>query len=82
MREVLIRHTPRPKEVLIEADGNGDIVRSTTRDTDAVAMYKTMKDTLVYLTSLDCANIETIMPDKLAEQVTRSDLGIPLLRWV
>ena len=75
LREVLIRHTPRPEEVLIEADDNGDIVRSTTRDTDAIAMYKTMKDTLVYLTNLDCADTEKIMLDKLAKQVEGSEWG-------
>ena len=72
LREVLIRRTPRPEEVLIEQDDSGDIVRSTTKDTDAIAMYKTMKDTLVFLTHLDYADTEAIMLDKLAKQVWRS----------
>jgi hypothetical protein len=75
LREVLIRHTPKPEEVLIEKDDSGDIVRSTTKDTDAIAMYKTMKDTLVYLTHLDYADTEAIMLDKLAKQMDGSEYG-------
>ncbi len=75
LREVLIRHTPRPEEVLIEKDDSGDIVRSSTKDTDAIAMYKTMKDTLVYLTHLDCADTEAIMLEKLNKQVDGSEFG-------
>jgi hypothetical protein len=75
LREVLIRHTPRPEEVLIEADESGDIVRTTTKDTDIIAMYKTMKDTLVYLTHLDCADTERLMLEKLNKQVEGSEWG-------
>ncbi len=75
LREVLIRHTPKPEEVLIEVDDSGDVVRSTTKDTDAIAMYKTMKDTLVYLTHLDYVDTERIMVEKLRRQVDGSEWG-------
>ena len=57
----MISQMAKPEEVLIVEDENGDIVRETTKDTDVLAQYKTMRDTLVYLTHLDAENTETIM---------------------
>lgn len=37
-------------QVLIVEDENGEIVRETMRDSDAITLYKTMRETLVYLT--------------------------------
>lgn len=68
-RKVMISNMAKPEEVLIVEDENGDIVRETTKDTDVIAQYKTMKDTLVYLTNLNCNDTETIMLSKLTEQV-------------
>jgi CRM1 / Exportin repeat 2 len=56
--------------VLIVEDENGEIVRETTRDTEAIAQYKTMRETLVYLTHLHYEDTESIMLDKLAMQVS------------
>ena len=47
----------------------GEIVRTTTYDTDAAALYETMKKTLVYLTHLNWKNTESIMTGKLSRQV-------------
>ncbi|CAM9874232.1 unnamed protein product, partial [Sphacelaria rigidula] len=47
----------------------GEIVRETTRDTEAIAQYKTMRETLVYLTHLNNEDTETIMLEKLSKQV-------------
>lgn len=68
-RQVMIANMAKPEEVLIVEDENGDIVRETTKDTDVIAQYKTMRETLVFLTHLNCANTETIMLAKLTEQV-------------
>jgi CRM1 / Exportin repeat 2 len=57
-------------QVLIVEDENGEIVRETTRDTEAIAQYKTMRETLVYLTHLHYEDTESIMLDKLAMQVS------------
>jgi hypothetical protein len=40
VREVMIAHMAKPEEVLIEEDDSGEIVRETTKDTDAIATYK------------------------------------------
>lgn len=69
VRHVMIASMAKPEEVLIVEDENGDIVRETTKDTDVIAQYKTMRDTLVYLTNLDCDDTESIMLAKLTDQV-------------
>jgi len=68
-RQAIISNMAKPEEVLIVEDENGDIVRETTKDTDVIAQYKTMRETLVFLTHLHCANTESIMLSKLTEQV-------------
>lgn len=72
VRRVMIENMAKPEEVLIVEDENGDIVRETTKDTDVIAQYKTMRDTLVYLTHLNCEDTESIMLAKLTEQVDGS----------
>ena len=69
VRRVMIAKMAKPEEVLIVEDENGDIVRETTKDTDVIAQYKTMRETLVYLTHLNCEDTENIMLSKLTAQV-------------
>lgn len=73
VRQVMISNMAKPEEILIVEDENGDIVRETTKDTDVIAQYKTMRDTLVYLTHLNCEDTESIMLSKLTEQVDGSN---------
>ena len=75
VREVMINHMAKPEEILIEEDDAGEIVRETTKDTDALATYRVMRDTLVYLTHLDPLDTETIMLDKLAKLMDGRELG-------
>eukprot|EP00588_Corethron_pennatum_P010446 CAMPEP_0194267448 /NCGR_PEP_ID=MMETSP0169-20130528/1937_1 /TAXON_ID=218684 /ORGANISM="Corethron pennatum, Strain L29A3" /LENGTH=1097 /DNA_ID=CAMNT_0039008281 /DNA_START=91 /DNA_END=3384 /DNA_ORIENTATION=+ len=69
VRRVMIERMAKPEEVLIVEDENGDIVRETTKDTDVIAQYKTMRETLVFLTHLNCDDTENIMLAKLTLQV-------------
>lgn len=50
-------------------DENGNIVRETMKDTDTLARYKTMHETLVYLSHLDHDDTENQMLEKLRLQV-------------
>ena len=68
LRTVMISQMAKPEEVLVVEDENGEIVRETTKDTDAIAQYKTMRETLVYLTHLDVEDTENIMLEKLSLQ--------------
>jgi exportin-1 len=67
VRQVMIASMAKPEEVLILEDENGDLVRETTKDTDVIAQYKTMRDALVYLTHLNSDDTEAIMLAKLTE---------------
>ena len=56
-------------------DENGNIVRETMKDTDTLARYKTMHETLVYLAHLDHDDTEQQMLDKLRIQVSIQGLS-------
>eukprot|EP00939_MAST-03C_sp_MAST-3C-sp1_P004618 g4618.t1 len=73
VRVVMIEKMAKPEEVLIEQDERGEIVRQATKDTDAIALYKTMRETIVYLTHLNSEDSENIMIDKLSKQVDGSE---------
>jgi len=75
VRLVIISRMAKPEEVLIKEDESGDIVRETTKDTDALAQYKTMREALVFLTHLDYEDTERIMLAKLARQVDGTEWG-------
>jgi len=73
VRQVMIAKMAKPEEVLIMEDENGDLVRETTKDTDVIAQYKVMRETLVYLTHLNCDETESIMLSKLTSQVNGTE---------
>ncbi len=73
VRVVMISRMAKPEEVLIVEDENGEIVRETTKDTDAITLYKTMRETLVFLTHLDTTNTEEIMLAKLSRQINNTE---------
>lgn len=66
-----VRTTPGETTVMTTAQQPtaGEIVRETTRDTEAIAQYKSMRETLVYLTHLNNDDTEQIMLEKLSKQV-------------
>lgn len=58
---------------MIVEDENGEIVRETMKDTDAITLYKSMRETLVFLTHLDPEDTQNIMMNKLAAQIDGSE---------
>ena len=56
-------------QVIVVEDDNGNLIRETMKDTDTLARYKTMHETLVYLSHLDHNDTELQMLEKLREQV-------------
>uniref|UniRef100_A0A7S2SV89 Exportin-1 n=1 Tax=Rhizochromulina marina TaxID=1034831 RepID=A0A7S2SV89_9STRA len=72
IRTVMICKMAKPEEVLVVEDENGDIVREAQRDTEVIAQYKTMRETLVFLTHLNYDDTDSIMLDKLSAQVDGS----------
>lgn len=73
LRYIMIARMAKPEEVLVVENDQGEVVREFMRDTDSITLYKNMRETLVYLTHLDCADTERIMTNKLANQVNDSE---------
>ena len=61
----------KPEEVLVVENDQGEVVREFMKDTDSINIYKSMRETLVYLTHLDYIDTERIMTEKLQNQVGR-----------
>lgn len=69
----MISRMAKPEEVLVVENENGEIVREFMKDTDSINLYKNMRETLVYLTHLDCPDTERIMTEKLQNQVNGTE---------
>jgi exportin-1 len=67
----MIGNMVKPEEVLIEEDDNGEIVRAEVTNTDSIALYKIMRDTLVQLAQLDQEDTEAIMQALMTQQVEK-----------
>ena len=73
VRRIMISKMAKPEEVLVVENEQGEVVREFMRDTDSINMYKNMRETLVYLTHLDCTDTESIMTEKLFNQVNGTE---------
>lgn len=51
------------------------MIREIVKDTDSITLYKTMRETLVYLTHLDCGDTEAKMTERLTTQVNGSEFS-------
>lgn len=74
----------KPEEVIVVEDENGEIIREMTKDTEVLAQYKTMREIIVYLTHMDYDGTETIMLEKLDQQVSQGKFswsGLSRLCW-
>merc|ERR1719271_882875 len=68
VRKVLISKMAKPPEVTIKENEEGHIVRAEEEDTDEVALYKMMREALIYLTHLNAENMEQIMLQRLTQE--------------
>ena len=73
LRLVMISKMAKPEEIIIVEDDCGNIVREKMQDTDAIAVYRTMREALVYLTNLDTQDTQDHMLFKLQKQVDGSE---------
>ncbi|VDM25554.1 unnamed protein product [Toxocara canis] len=69
LRSVMISRMAKPEEMLVVQNEQGEVVRELIKDTDSITLYKTMRETLVYLTHLDYKDTEMKMAGKLQNQV-------------
>ena len=75
LRALMIARMAKPEEVIVVEDENGNVVRETMKDTDVLARYKTMHETLVYLSHLDHEDTEAQMLEKLRLQLSGREWG-------
>jgi len=68
VRGVLISKMAKPQEVTIKENEEGHIVRAEEEDTDELALYKQMREALIYLTHLNAENMEHIMLQRLTQE--------------
>ena len=73
LRYIIIGRMAKPEEVLVVENEQGEVVREFMKDTDSIQLYKNMREALVFLTNLDCADTERIMTEKLQNQVNESE---------
>ncbi|EJU05532.1 crm1 protein [Dacryopinax primogenitus] len=73
LRLVMIEKMVKPEEVLIVENEEGEIVREVMKETDTIALYKSIREVLIYLTHLDVMDTENVLTEKLAKQVDGSE---------
>lgn len=73
IRVIMVGRMAKPEEVLVVENDQGEIVREFMKDTDAINMYKSMREILVFLTHLDYADTERVLTEKLQCQVDGSE---------
>ena len=59
----------RPEEMMMMENEDGEIVRVETKDTEGIALYKLMKESLVLLATVDFDITEAILLNFLDIQV-------------
>ena len=47
----------------------GEVVREHLQEVDSIALYKMMRELMLYLTHLDVADMETILTEKMQAQI-------------
>eukprot|EP00762_Andalucia_godoyi_P002986 ANDGO_04130.mRNA.1 Protein EXPORTIN 1B len=73
VRVEIISHMQRPEEVLISRDEEGKVTKERLTDVDVIALYKTQRETLIYLSNLDRDQTRAIMRAKLDAQRDRTE---------
>eukprot|EP01063_Lacrimia_lanifica_P009030 TRINITY_DN16074_c0_g1_i1.p1 TRINITY_DN16074_c0_g1~~TRINITY_DN16074_c0_g1_i1.p1 ORF type:complete len:1107 (+),score=513.53 TRINITY_DN16074_c0_g1_i1:67-3387(+) len=77
-RKAFVRLMARPEEVIVFEDENGEVIKEPMKDVDAIELYNTMREALVFFTHLDPKNTAVIMQSKI-EQISRVVAGNPQL---
>lgn len=75
VRFIMISRMAKPEEVLVVENENGEVVREFMKDTNSINLYKNMRETLVFLTHLDCMDTDRIMTLKLLNQVNGTEFS-------
>ncbi|KAE9406580.1 Crm1-F1 [Gymnopus androsaceus JB14] len=69
LRLVGVGKMVKPEEVLVVENEEGEVVREHLQEVDSIALYKMMRELMLYLTHLDVADMETILTEKMEAQI-------------
>jgi len=75
LRYLIISRMVKPEDVLVVENERGEVVRDF-KDSDSSDLYRSMRETLVYLTHLDSRATERIMVRKLLDQAKESEWSL------
>lgn len=73
LRNVQISKMAKPEEVLIVEDENGNIIREKVQNSDALTLYLSMRECLIYLTNLDPDSTIELMVNRLHDQTESAE---------
>ena len=65
VREILIDQMAKPQEVLVVIDESGDAVEEHFDDTENIAVYEQMRETLIFLTNIDTQAMDRVIQNRL-----------------
>ena len=65
VKELHIDEMAKPKEVLISIDENGDVEEEFFEDTENLALYEQMRETLIFMTNQDTKSMSIILSRRL-----------------
>jgi len=68
VRKVMIAMMAKPPEVTIKENEEGEMVRADELDTEELAVYRAMRELLIYLTHLNPDNIAELMMGQLSQE--------------
>jgi exportin-1 len=75
MRLTLVQHMAKPEEVLIYTDEFGELKSEQLNDVEALTLYTTMRETLIFLTHIDHRDMINIIQRLMQKQVDGSEWG-------
>lgn len=58
LRESILDHMAKPKEVLVEVDENGNAIQVQIDDVETLHIYEQMRETLIFLTNIDSQSMD------------------------
>ena len=70
LRESILDHMAKPREVLVEVDENGNAVQVQIDDVETIHIYEQMRETLIFLTNIDSNAMDKCIQSRLDKITT------------
>ena len=67
VKQIMFDYMAKPKEVLLTIDENGEVEEEYIKDTENIALYETMRETLIYLANSNTDEMISIVNQRLEQ---------------